>query len=102
MLSGCVGPIASRTTPRRSANVGSLPTYLHFYNCHRAHSAISYNPPISRLDRNNVLRATVRRPSKRHAAPPQLFCVNIARMTKRLYAFVESATAKELVKELSP
>jgi transposase InsO family protein len=33
-----------------------LPPYLHFYNYHRAHSAIAYNPPISRLDRNNVLR----------------------------------------------
>jgi transposase InsO family protein len=30
--------------------------YLHFYNHHRAHSALAYNPPISRLDRNNVLR----------------------------------------------
>jgi len=29
--------------------------YLHFYNVHRAHSALNYNPPISRLDRNNVL-----------------------------------------------
>jgi transposase InsO family protein len=29
--------------------------YTHFYNYHRAHSALSYNPPISRLDRNNVL-----------------------------------------------
>ena len=33
-----------------------LAPYLHFYNCHRAHSALRYNPPISRLDRNNVLR----------------------------------------------
>jgi transposase InsO family protein len=33
-----------------------LRPYLHFYNFHRAHSALSYNPPISRLDRNNVLR----------------------------------------------
>ena len=32
-----------------------LTPYLHFYNFHRAHSALSYNPPISRLDRNNVL-----------------------------------------------
>ena len=29
--------------------------YLHFYNFHRAHSALAYNPPISRLVRNNVL-----------------------------------------------
>ena len=33
-----------------------LSPYLHFYNYHRAHSALSYNAPISRLDRNNVLR----------------------------------------------
>jgi transposase InsO family protein len=33
-----------------------LTPYLHFYNYHRAHVAIAYNPPISRLDRNNVLR----------------------------------------------
>lgn len=32
-----------------------LRDYLHFYNFHRAHSALSYNAPISRLDRNNVL-----------------------------------------------
>ena len=33
-----------------------LTPYLHFYNYHRAHSAIAYNPPVSRLDKNNVLR----------------------------------------------
>jgi transposase InsO family protein len=33
-----------------------LAPYLHFYNFHRAHSALSYNAPISRLDKNNVLR----------------------------------------------
>lgn len=32
-----------------------LTPYLHFYNFHRAHSSLSYNPPISRLVRNNVL-----------------------------------------------
>lgn len=32
-----------------------LHRYLHFYNFHRAHSALAYNPPISRLDRNNLL-----------------------------------------------
>lgn len=30
--------------------------YLHFYNYHRAHSSLGDNPPISRLDRNNLLR----------------------------------------------
>ncbi|PYQ26650.1 MAG: IS481 family transposase [Acidobacteria bacterium] len=33
-----------------------LVPYLHFYNFHRAHSALAYNAPISRLDRKNVLR----------------------------------------------
>jgi transposase InsO family protein len=33
-----------------------LPSYLHFYNNHRAHSALGYNPPISRLPVNNVMR----------------------------------------------
>src|ERR1051325_7108520 len=32
----------------------SIP-YPHFYNYHRAHSAVAYNPPISRLVRNNLL-----------------------------------------------
>lgn len=32
-----------------------LRPYMHFYNVHRAHSSIGDNPPISRLDRNNVL-----------------------------------------------
>ena len=33
-----------------------LTPYLHFYNYHRAHSSLGYNPPISRLDRNNLLK----------------------------------------------
>lgn len=33
-----------------------LAPYLHFYNYHRAHSALGDNPPVSRLVRNNVLR----------------------------------------------
>lgn len=32
-----------------------LVPYLHFYNVHRRHSALNYNPPVSRLDRNNLL-----------------------------------------------
>ena len=32
-----------------------LAPYMHFYNYHRAHSSLAYNPPISRLVRNNVL-----------------------------------------------
>jgi transposase InsO family protein len=35
---------------------GWLSPYLHFYNYHRAHSAVAYNAPISRLDRNKVLK----------------------------------------------
>jgi len=33
-----------------------LTPYVHFYNYHRAHTSLGDNPPISRLDRNNVLR----------------------------------------------
>jgi len=33
-----------------------LTPYLHFYNYHRTHSALAYNTPISRLDRNNLKR----------------------------------------------
>ena len=33
-----------------------LTPYLHFDNYHRAHTALGYNAPISRLDKNNVLR----------------------------------------------
>lgn len=33
-----------------------LAPYLHFYNYHRAHSALGDLPPISRVDRKNVLR----------------------------------------------
>jgi transposase InsO family protein len=32
-----------------------LVPFLHFYNVHRAHSALNYNAPISRLVRKNVL-----------------------------------------------
>jgi transposase InsO family protein len=32
-----------------------LTPFLHFYNTHRRHSALGYNPPFSRLDRNNLL-----------------------------------------------
>ena len=33
-----------------------LPYYLHFYNHHRAHRSLGELPPISRLNRNNLLR----------------------------------------------
>ena len=32
-----------------------LAPYMHFYNFHRAHSSLDYNPPASRLFRNNLL-----------------------------------------------
>ena len=32
-----------------------LKPFLHFYNCHRAHSSLGDNPPITRLVRKNVL-----------------------------------------------
>ena len=40
--------------------------YVHFYNHHRAHTALGDKPPISRLDRNNVLRRN------RYAPAPSL------------------------------
>lgn len=33
-----------------------LPHYIHFYNHHRSHRSLGEQPPISRLDRNNLLR----------------------------------------------
>ena len=33
-----------------------LTPYVHFYNWHRGHSSLGDNPPISRLDRNNLVR----------------------------------------------
>ncbi|MGH9458897.1 MAG: integrase core domain-containing protein, partial [Thermoanaerobaculia bacterium] len=35
----------------------ALSRFTHFYNNHRRHSALGYNPPISRLaGENNLLR----------------------------------------------
>lgn len=34
----------------------ALGRFVHFYNHHRLHSSLGYNPPISRLDGNNLLR----------------------------------------------
>lgn len=39
-----------------SARAERLPAYLHFDNHHRADSALARNPPLSRLDLNNVVR----------------------------------------------
>lgn len=33
-----------------------LPSYLHFYNHHRAHAALHARPPMSRLSLNNAVR----------------------------------------------
>lgn len=42
--------------PTSDARRQLLRPFLHFYNHHRAHSALGYSPPISRLVGNNVLR----------------------------------------------
>ena len=48
---------AYRFTFHSSAERGQLLSpYLHFYNRHRAHSGLGYNPPLSRLTGNNVLK----------------------------------------------
>jgi transposase InsO family protein len=44
---------AFETSDARSA---LLPRYLHFYNHHRAHTALGARPPISRLSLNNAVR----------------------------------------------
>jgi transposase InsO family protein len=41
------------TYPTSSARTERLQPYLHFYNHHRAHTALGRNPPISRYDLNN-------------------------------------------------
>ena len=38
------------------ARVHVLDQYLHFYNHHRAHSALGGRPPVSRLNLNNLVR----------------------------------------------
>ena len=42
--------------PTSDARQQLLRPFLHFYNHHRAHSALGCSPPISRLVGNNVLR----------------------------------------------
>ena len=42
--------------PTSDARRQLLRPFLHFYNHHRAHSALGYSPPISRFVGNNVLR----------------------------------------------
>ena len=51
---------AFRSSEQRAA---ALQPFLHYYNHHRAHTALGDQPPISRLDLNNVLtRDTEARP----------------------------------------
>ena len=42
--------------PSSAHRTAVLPRYLHFYNHHRAHSALGRNPPSTRLMLNNVVR----------------------------------------------
>ena len=42
--------------PSSDARCALLPDFLHFYNYHRAHTALSNFPPITRLGENNVVR----------------------------------------------
>ena len=44
------------TYPDSVARGRLLPSFLHFYNCHRAHSSLGYLSPIFRLVENNVVR----------------------------------------------
>ncbi|HQN97313.1 MAG TPA: integrase core domain-containing protein, partial [Thermoanaerobaculales bacterium] len=41
------------------ARVHLLGDYLHFYNYHRAHSALGGRPPVSRLNLNNLVRINI-------------------------------------------
>ncbi len=47
------------TYPASSVRTQRLLPYLHFYNYHRAHTALGRNPPISRLGLNNVVRNNI-------------------------------------------
>lgn len=42
--------------PSSNLRTQLLPHYLHFYNHHREHSALGKQPPLSRIDLNNVVR----------------------------------------------
>jgi transposase InsO family protein len=42
--------------PSSRQRTAMLVSYLHFYNHHRAHSALGDQPPISRLAMNNLVR----------------------------------------------
>jgi transposase InsO family protein len=51
----------------------ALPRWTHLYNVHRPHTALTGKPPISRLDRNNLLG------NDRCVLPRRGTSVNIAR-----------------------
>jgi transposase InsO family protein len=48
----CAYAHAFRSSRERAA---ALPRWLHVYNVHRPHTALSGQPPISRLAMNNLL-----------------------------------------------
>lgn len=52
LLRECIYRFSYDSSTQRAEALGR---YLHFYNHHRAHSALNYNAPISRLIGNNVL-----------------------------------------------
>lgn len=52
LLRECIYRFSYDSSAQRAA---ALDRYLHFYNHHRAHSALNYTTPITRLIGNNVL-----------------------------------------------
>ena len=53
LLRECIYRFSYESSAQR---IEALGRYLHFYNHHRAHSALNYTAPINRLIGNNVLR----------------------------------------------
>ena len=53
LLRECIYRFSYESSAQRTE---ALRRYLHFYNHHRAHSALNYSAPIDRLIGNNVLK----------------------------------------------